>query len=135
MGFNCSTACGIFPDRGSNPCPLHHQGHSQPLHHQGSSDQGTFAGKQLVAFNWYQLCNISPLHTSGSFFDACVTSGSWLVRNEDSSTLPYLPFSFLSLFFFFSILLSSTKIKDLLKDSGHSVTDMLNILTTCSKTF
>ena len=22
-GFSCSEACGIFPDQGSNPCPLH----------------------------------------------------------------------------------------------------------------
>ena len=31
-----SAACGIFPDQGSNPCPLHWQADSQPLHHQGS---------------------------------------------------------------------------------------------------
>ena len=35
-GPNCSAACGIFPDQGSNPCPLHQQADSQPLHHQGS---------------------------------------------------------------------------------------------------
>ena len=35
-GFSCSTACGIFPDQGSNPCPLHWQADSQPLCHQGS---------------------------------------------------------------------------------------------------
>ena len=35
-GPSCSTACGIFPDQGSNPCPLHWQVDSQPLHHQGS---------------------------------------------------------------------------------------------------
>ena len=33
---SCSTACGIFPDQGSNPCPLHWQADSQPLRHQGS---------------------------------------------------------------------------------------------------
>ena len=33
---SCSVACGIFPDQGSNPCPLHWQADSQPLHHQGS---------------------------------------------------------------------------------------------------
>ena len=32
----CSAACGIFPDQGSNPCPLHRQADSQPLCHQGS---------------------------------------------------------------------------------------------------
>ena len=35
-GLSCSTACGIFPDQGSNPCPLHWQADSQPLRHQGS---------------------------------------------------------------------------------------------------
>ena len=29
-------ACGIFPDQGSNPCPLHWQADSSPLDHQGS---------------------------------------------------------------------------------------------------
>ena len=33
---SCSMACGIFPDQGSNPCPLHWQADSQPLRHQGS---------------------------------------------------------------------------------------------------
>ena len=33
-----SAACGIFPDQGSNPCPLHWQADSQPLRHQGSPD-------------------------------------------------------------------------------------------------
>ena len=35
-GPSCSEACGIFPDQGSNPCPLHRQADFQPLHHQGS---------------------------------------------------------------------------------------------------
>ena len=35
-GLSCSAACGIFPDQGSNPCPLHWQVDSQPLRHQGS---------------------------------------------------------------------------------------------------
>ena len=34
-GPSCSVACGIFPDQGSNPCPLHWQADSQPLRHQG----------------------------------------------------------------------------------------------------
>ena len=38
----CSTACGIFPDQGSNPCPLHWQADSQPLRHQGSPDSQHF---------------------------------------------------------------------------------------------
>ena len=35
-GPSCSAACGIFPDQGSNPCPLHWQADSQSLCHQGS---------------------------------------------------------------------------------------------------
>ena len=35
-GPSCSAACGILPDQGPNPCPLHWQADSQPLHHQGS---------------------------------------------------------------------------------------------------
>ena len=31
-GPSCSAACGIFPDQGLNPCPLHWQADSQPLH-------------------------------------------------------------------------------------------------------
>ena len=35
-GPSCSAACGIFPDQGLNPCPLHWQADYQPLCHQGS---------------------------------------------------------------------------------------------------
>ena len=35
-GPSCTAACGIFPDQGSNPCPLYWQTNSQPLRHQGS---------------------------------------------------------------------------------------------------
>ena len=42
-GPSCSAACGIFPDQGSNPCPLHWQADSQPLHHQGSPPPGVYS--------------------------------------------------------------------------------------------
>ena len=35
-GLSCSVACGIFPDQGLNPYPLHWQADSLPLRHQGS---------------------------------------------------------------------------------------------------
>ena len=38
-GPSCSAACGILPDQGSNPCPLHWQADSQPLRHQGSPEE------------------------------------------------------------------------------------------------
>ena len=39
---SCSAACGILPDQGSNPCPLHRQADSQPLRHQGSPGRWVF---------------------------------------------------------------------------------------------
>ena len=36
LWLSCSATCGLFPDQGSNPCPLHWQADSQPLGHQGS---------------------------------------------------------------------------------------------------
>ena len=41
-GLICSTAHGIFPDQGSNPCPLHWQVDSYPLYHQGSLSKPIF---------------------------------------------------------------------------------------------
>ena len=41
-GPSCSAACGIFPDRGTNPCSLHWQADSQPLRHQGSPQVALF---------------------------------------------------------------------------------------------
>ena len=32
-GLSCTAACGIFPDKGSNPCRLHWQADSLPLSH------------------------------------------------------------------------------------------------------
>ena len=53
-GPSCSTACGIFPDQGSNLCPLHWQTDSQPLCHQGSP--------QLCSFKYIYYQN-SQLNT------------------------------------------------------------------------
>ena len=52
-GHSCPEACGIFPDQGSNLCPLHWRADSQPLDHQGSP--------QLV------LVNLLPLSCSSPF--------------------------------------------------------------------
>ena len=46
-GPSRSAACGIFPDQGSNPCPLHWQADSQPLCHQGSPQQELFLNELL----------------------------------------------------------------------------------------
>ena len=46
-GPSYSAACGILPDQGSNPCPLHRQADSQPLHHQGSPHTTFYIYRQL----------------------------------------------------------------------------------------
>ena len=56
-GPSRSAACGILPDQGSNPRPLHWQADSQPLRHQGSPHSCTFpAGwsskRQLGRMGW-----------------------------------------------------------------------------------
>ncbi|XP_073664623.1 START domain-containing protein 10 isoform X2 [Tursiops truncatus] len=58
-GPSHSAACRIFPDRGTNPCPLHRQADSQPLHHQGSPVQPVFA-----VTNWCRMeCRDVPAET------------------------------------------------------------------------
>ena len=53
-GPSCSATCGIFPDQGSNPCPLHWQADSQLLHHQGSPVEVSFtkADTKPCAYVW-----------------------------------------------------------------------------------
>ena len=48
QGPSCSVACGIFPDQGSNPYPLHWQADSQPLRHQGSPKPYFFRSSPAV---------------------------------------------------------------------------------------
>ena len=63
-GPSCSAACGIFPDQGSSPCPLHWQADSQPLRHQGSPHY-VFNVKTFKAFSCsqisFQKCILSAL--------------------------------------------------------------------------
>ena len=49
-GPSCSVTCGIFPDQGSNPCPLHWQADSQPLRHQGSPKSFVLMIANLIQF-------------------------------------------------------------------------------------
>ena len=59
-GPSCSAACGIFPDQGSNPCPLHRQADSQPLRHQGSPPNGLFTPASAGA---------TPMHHYGHRYE------------------------------------------------------------------
>ena len=70
---SCSVACGIFPDQGSNPCPLHWQADSQPLCHQGSP---------LISFLFLSLLDsstLSPNHLP-----------SWISAHPSSTLFPSL---------------------------------------------
>ena len=67
-GPSCSAACGIFPDQGSNPCPLHWQADSQPLRHQGSPF--FIISISLLSFSFYSciafLISLNCLSVSSS---------------------------------------------------------------------
>ena len=69
----CSTACGIFPDQGSNPCPLHWQADSQPLRHQGSPLllKDNFTGDRI--WRWWFL-SPSTLNISPCYLLTCMVS-------------------------------------------------------------
>ena len=54
-GPSCSAACEIFPDQGSNPCPLHWQADSQPLRHQGSPGSKSYLHNLLGSKFWASL--------------------------------------------------------------------------------
>ena len=54
-GLSCPSACGIFPDQGLNPCPLHWREDSYPLDHQGSPYIQCFCSQLIVQnlFHWF----------------------------------------------------------------------------------
>ena len=60
-GPSCSTACGIFPDQGSNPCPLHWQADSQPLRHQGSPTTELFKSTQRTSLKTDHILSINQV--------------------------------------------------------------------------
>ena len=71
-GPSRSTACGIFPDQGSNPCPLHWQADSQPLRHQGSPPPFFFYKFILFIYFWLSwvfvaACGLSLAAASGGY--------------------------------------------------------------------
>ena len=69
-GPSCSAACGIFPDQGSNPCPLHWQADSQPLRHRESPISHLLQSQTLKAMAPFNLsftiphccCTLPVLH-------------------------------------------------------------------------
>ena len=72
-GLSSSAACGIFPDQGSNPCPLHWQADSQPLCQQGSPHHLAFLVYFLGLHYAYLSCH-SLLRINGmkkSYHSTC----------------------------------------------------------------
>ena len=53
--LGCSVVCGIFPDQGLNPCPLHWQADSLPLSHQRSPKYVFFFFFQ-IPHKWDHTC-------------------------------------------------------------------------------
>ena len=67
--LSCPVARGIFPDQGSNPCPLNWQADSCPLDHQGSplhvsyclSTLSTWATLLVSSLAWTDVTSLSLL--------------------------------------------------------------------------
>ena len=108
-GPSCSVACGILPDQGSNPHPLHRQADSQPLHHQGSPSSFFFLN--FVFYMGVLLINnvviASGVQQSDSFIHICVSVlfqilfPFRLLHNIEQSSLCYtVGPCWLSFFFF-----------------------------------
>ena len=82
-GHSRSAACGILPDQGSNPRPLHWQADSQPLRHQGSpSFTNSFQRfvRFLVNTMWILCVNRTETKKLTSEMNkACGILGTWVV--------------------------------------------------------
>ena len=67
-GPSRSAACGILPDQGSNPCPLHWQADSQPLHHQGSPTitfyEGFWIGSSAISHSRNWIRSLAKMKTT-----------------------------------------------------------------------
>ena len=68
-----AAACGIFPDQGSNPCPLHWQADSQPLRHQGSPWDNFFKTNLIQSKSDHE--QRTKIYLSQRIM------GTWMVRN------------------------------------------------------
>ena len=102
-GPSCSTACGILPDQGSNPCPLHWQADSQPLRHQGSPWL-LFKRLRFKNYSWglalkslWLFLHLLNVHLK-PMWNITVILEAWIMEKSDSkyafhSSLPSSAFS------------------------------------------
>lgn len=97
-GLSCSVAREIFPDEGSNLCPLHWQVSSYALCHQGRvQDHWTLRGHQHWEFSGQLLLTESPSALLSSAVTApgtllcfsiyCVTLGDWDAHTKGEAAL------------------------------------------------
>ena len=66
-GFSYPLACGIFPDQGSKPSPLHWQMDDYPLHHQESSQIKLLNYNTLIYFIFVHSHMEKTIHQSFFF--------------------------------------------------------------------
>ena len=87
-GLSCSTACGIFLDQGSNPCPLHWHVDSLPLSHQLLLFSHSVVSSSLWAHELHhaRLPRLSP--SPGACSNSCPLT-RWCHPTISSSVIPF----------------------------------------------
>ena len=88
-GPSCSAACGIFPDQGSNPCPLHCQADSQPLRHQGSPDHVILTAKCRLYFEiLFRIVSVILIICINMYY---IIIFIWFILCQNAATLKIIP--------------------------------------------
>ena len=103
-GPSRSAACGIFPDQGPNPCPLHWQADSQPLRHQGSSSIYSF--NNFLIYHIAVLATVIMLFITSPVLIYLITGSMYLLTTFLQLPPPLLPLVTTSLISFPMSLLS-----------------------------
>ena len=113
-GPSCSAACGILPDQGSNPCPLHWQADSQPLSHQGRPGH-TFSNlppqefslqveRILALFCIFKTLRQRERQREGGRVSQATRAGRHLLRISQTQPLIFFKFlQWLQIYSFFKI--------------------------------
>ena len=139
-----SAACGILPDQGLNPCPLHWQADSQPLRQQGSpagaflSLGSGFGGAGLADNLADRLCGLSftlalyPLASPSAFLLGMVAttarcrhwaqgcSGAWALVGPGVTLVSFLHCSWLDFISFSCLTAVAQTSNNMLNKSGKS---------------
>ena len=102
-GPSCSAACGIFPDQGWNPCPLHRQADSQPLRHQGSPAQSfntsRIISELLCAYHYITQTHFNKFRICLQFSASPKTEGLLLNVHKLLGLVLFFPFLIVAMVF------------------------------------